>query len=187
MASAFSHAFAAATFAKIFDERPPARLYLLAAFCAVIPDVDVIGFRYGIRYSSVWGHRGFTHSLLFAFLLACLVIIILFRNISGRRRATLILFFFIATASHGLLDALTDGGLGVAFFAPFSNARYFFPFRPIAVSPISASAFFTSRGIEVLLSEFVWIWIPSLLLLGCAFLYRRWKRKSKDEGERMKE
>jgi hypothetical protein len=39
----------------------------------------------------------------------------------------LIAHFSFVTASHGMLDAMTDGGLGVAFFAPFDNARYFFP------------------------------------------------------------
>ncbi len=48
------------------------------------------------------------------------------------------LFLFVATISHGILDALTDGGLGVAFFAPFVNTRYFFPWTPIKVSPIGA-------------------------------------------------
>src|SRR6267378_8050335 len=44
-------------------------------------------------------------------------------------------FFFLATASHGLLDAMTNGGLGVAFFAPFCDTRYFLPWQPIVVSP----------------------------------------------------
>ena len=39
------------------------------------------------------------------------------------------LYLFLSTASHGVLDALTDGGLGVAFFSPFDQTRYFFPFR----------------------------------------------------------
>lgn len=34
---------------------------------------------------------------------------------------------------------LTDGGLGVAFFSPFDNKRYFLPWRPIRVSPISVT------------------------------------------------
>lgn len=52
---------------------------------------------------------------------------------------------------------MTNGGLGVAFFAPFSSARYFLPFRPIEASPISITAFFTYRGLEVLESEMLWI------------------------------
>jgi len=41
--------------------------------CSVIPDLDAIGFRFGIHYGDFWGHRGFTHSLIFAALLAGLV------------------------------------------------------------------------------------------------------------------
>jgi inner membrane protein len=73
------------------------------------------------------------------------------------------LFLFVATGSHGMLDAFTSGGLGIAFFWPWSANRYFAPFRPIRVSPIGFSLFFSHRGIAVLLSELLWIWMP------CAF------------------
>jgi inner membrane protein len=70
-----------------------------------------------------------------------------------------------------VLDAATDGGLGVALLAPFDAERVFFPFRPIAVSPIGASAFVSARGAAVLASELLWIWLP-FALLGLA-LWRR--------------
>jgi inner membrane protein len=60
-------------------------------------------------------------------------------------------------ASHGLLDAMTTGGLGVAFFAPFSAERYFFPWRPILVSPIGIERFLSPRGAAVLMSELQWV------------------------------
>ena len=85
-------------------------------------------------------------------------------------------FFFLATASHGLLDALTDGGLGVAFFAPFSDERYFFPWRPIAVSPISVRRFFTGRGLDVLASELVVVWMPATVMAVVGWLIRRQRR-----------
>jgi inner membrane protein len=85
-------------------------------------------------------------------------------------------YLFLATASHGLLDALTDGGHGVAFFAPFENSRYFFPFTPIEVSPIGISRFFSSRGLEVLLDEVQWIWVPAGVLIGGAWLASRIRR-----------
>jgi inner membrane protein len=88
-------------------------------------------------------------------------------------RGQLWLYLFLATASHGVLDALTNGGLGVAFFAPFDNARYFFPFTPIEVSPISVRAFFTARGARVLASEFVWVWLPSMLFAALFLWLRR--------------
>jgi inner membrane protein len=76
----------------------------------------------------------------------------------------LFLYFFLCTASHGVLDALTDGGLGVAFFSPFDTTRYFFSVRPVLVSPIGISQFFSPYGIRVLASEVMWIWLPSCAL-----------------------
>ena len=86
----------------------------------------------------------------------------LFRAVErgSRRWWQLITYFFIVTASHGILDAMTDGGLGVAFLAPFDNSRYFFPWRPVMVSPIGVAPFFSRYGLNVLLSEIVWIWEP---------------------------
>jgi inner membrane protein len=83
------------------------------------------------------------------------------------------LYFFLATASHGLFDAMTDCGLGVAFFAPFDNHRYFLPWTPIRVSPIGVTRFFTARGFAVLQTEFLWIWLPAMLLAVLALLLRR--------------
>ena len=91
-------------------------------------------------------------------------------------------YLFLATASHGILDATTDGGLGIAFFSPFSNARYFLPWRPIAVSPIGVAAFFSERGLNVLRSEFKCIWLPSGLFAFLALaVRRRWIASSHSE------
>jgi inner membrane protein len=175
MASVFSHAIAALGIGACFY-RPgtPKRVWVAGALCAVIPDMDVIGFRFGIHYGDFWGHRGFTHSLLFAALLASLVLLLAFRQpFSGLGRFALWAYFFLATASHGLLDAMTDGGLGVAFFSPFNTTRYFLPWTPIRVSPIGLTRFFSYRGLAVIQSELLYIWLPSALLLLSAFLIRR--------------
>jgi inner membrane protein len=172
MPSAFSHAVAALGIGAVFFGRDvPARVLGLGALCAAIPDADVIGFRYGVRYGDLLGHRGLTHSFLFAAVLATLVLP-LARTQGGPRLTKLWAYLFLATASHGLLDAMTDGGLGVAFFAPFKDARYFFPFRPIVVSPIGVGRFFSGRGMAVLKSEFLWVWLPSLALVGMALGFR---------------
>jgi inner membrane protein len=84
-----------------------------------------------------------------------------------------LLHFFVVIASHGVLDAMTNGGLGVAFFAPFSNERYFFAWRPIEVSPLSIESFLSERGSQVIISEIKWIWIPSGLLVTIAEILRR--------------
>ena len=68
---------------------------------------------------------------------------------------------------------MTSGGGGIAFFAPFVNERYFFPWRPILVSPMSIRRFFSARGAAILASEFVWVWIPAGLFAGATLLARR--------------
>ena len=85
----------------------------------------------------------------------------------------LIAHFFLVTASHGVLDAMTDGGLGIAFFAPFDNSRYFLPWRPVMVSPIGVAPFFSHYGLDVLISEFVWIWLPVGVSLLTAKMLRQ--------------
>lgn len=151
----------------------PARFWIVATVCAVLPDADVIGFALGIRYGDVPGHRGLSHSILVAVLVGWLVVWVFFREpVAGVRKSALVFFFFVATISHGCLDALTNGGLGVAFFAPLENTRYFFPWRPIEVSPIGAQ-FFSERGMTVLLSELRWVWLPSLVTLTAWAMWRR--------------
>lgn len=175
MASLFSHAVVALSIGTCFY-RPgsPRRVWVVGALCSVIPDLDVIGFRVGIRYGDFWGHRGLTHSLVFAALFAAVVVALGFRKrASGLSQFSLWSYFFLATASHGFLDAMTDGGLGVAFFAPFDNRRFFFPWTPIHVSPIGISRFFTDRGLAVLQSEFLWIWLPAGLFAASAWILRR--------------
>jgi len=175
MASAFSHAVAALSIGTCFY-RPqiPKRVWIAGALCSVFPDIDVIGFRFGIHYGDFWGHRGFTHSLVFAALLSSAAAFTLSRRgMVGIGRFALFAYLFLATASHGVLDAMTNGGLGVAFFSPFENSRYFLPWRPIQVSPIAVHRFFSARGYAVLQSELVWIWIPAMLFAGLVLSFKR--------------
>ena len=142
-----------------------------AAGCAMLPDADVIGLRLGIPYGDLLGHRGLTHSLLFAGLLAATVALLMrHKDLAGDLQVFFCLF--AATASHGILDAFTNGGLGVAFLAPFDAARYFFWARPILVSPLSVSAFLTRRGVAVLASEMAWVWMPSIAVIAAARIFR---------------
>ena len=168
MPTILSHAVAAVGIGTaLFGRKAPGRVLALGAVCSMLPDADVIGFPLGIRYGDFLGHRGLSHSLLVAALLAALVLP-LARSEDSPRWGRLWAYFFLATASHGLLDALTNGGLGVAFFAPFDETRYFFPFRPIEVSPIGPG-FFSKQGLMVIASEMLWIWLPSLALVGIAW------------------
>ena len=186
MPTIFTHGFAAAALGKLFDSgRPPLRFWILAVLCAMLPDADVIGYSFGVARGSVWSHRGFTHSLLFALLVGVVVAFAAFRELPKKwSRAWLIVFFFLATASHGVLDALTDGGSGVAFFAPFSGRRFFFPFRPIEVSPIGVGRFLSARGVEVVLSELLWVWLPLGLLVAVVIVARKAMARRNYKGER---
>jgi inner membrane protein len=138
----------------------------------MLPDADVIAFAFGIPYGDMFGHRGFTHSLFFAGVIGAVVTWHLLRRPGAdSHRLTLFLWVTAVTMSHGLLDAMTDGGRGIAFFAPFSDQRYFFPWRPIQVSPIGVG-FFSARGLRVLASEARWIWVPSAIIAVSARLFR---------------
>lgn len=159
MASAFSHAFVALALGKASTHPIMTwQVVLLGMACSIVPDLDVLGFYFGIQYGDLWGHRGMTHSLVFACLLSAALVAMRYRQNAMR----LFVYFFLCTASHGVLDALTDGGLGVAFFSPFDTSRYFFAGRPVAVSPIGISAFFTKDAFHVLVSEVTWIWLPTM-------------------------
>ena len=148
------------------------RMTAVAAMCAMLPDIDVIGLRFGVPYDSLVGHRGITHSVLFAGLVAVTISLPLWSRSKSRETLQALVCLFVATVSHGVLDALTNGGLGVAFFAPFNDTRYFFPVTPIEVSPLRADVFLTLRGVSVLWSEIVWVWLPAVVVAVVARLTR---------------
>ena len=135
-----------------------ARLLLAGIVCSLLPDADALAFRFNIPYASILGHRGLSHSLAFALALGLAAALIAPLLRSGRKTAFVVCAG--AALSHILLDAMTDGGLGVAAFWPFSEARYFLPWRPIEVSPLGLRRFFSARGAEVMLSEITWVWLP---------------------------
>ena len=144
------------------------RVVVIGMVLTVVPDADVIGFGLGVAYGDLLGHRGLTHSLPFALVLGGLVAWPVARRFGAAFRV-LWLYFTLCVASHGVLDALTNGGLGVAFFSPFSNERYFFEYRPLQVSAISVQRFFAGDWTGLLAVEFQWIWLP-MLGLGAAGL-----------------
>jgi inner membrane protein len=119
---------------------------------SLLPDADVIGFSFGVRYGDPWGHRGATHSLIVAVAVGLAVGLAARRF--GRPVRRTALFAIAVLASHGLLDTLTDGGLGCALFWPFDLTRYFAPWRPIPVAPIGL-AFFSPYGLIVSATELV--------------------------------
>ncbi|MCU1177642.1 metal-dependent hydrolase [Stenotrophomonas maltophilia] len=171
--------------------RIPPRLLVAGVIAAMLPDADVLAFALHIPYADAFGHRGASHSLLFAGVLAALAAALAFfgsrrpwsaPHSPGSRRpwsavscqprlaptkagptlastVQAAVFVFVCAASHPLLDAMTSGGLGVALAWPWSEHRFFAPWRPIRVSPF-APQFFSARGVATLLSELRWVWLP---------------------------
>ena len=90
----------------------------------------------------------------------------------GAAPSIVFLVLLVSAASHGLLDAMTNGGLGIAFFSPFSNRRYFLPWRVIEVSPLSIFEIFSWRGLRVLGSEVRYVWIPCVVFGLAGFAVR---------------
>lgn len=175
MPTIFTHAIFAAVSGKAFLKKSISSwFWFLMAVCAIIPDADVIGRYFGVGRGSMFAHRGFTHSIAFAILFGGLTALFAHKFIkTGLSIGKLFVFFALATFSHPLLDMLTNGGSGVALFAPLSNERFAFPWRPVEVSPIGLR-FFSDRGWTVILSEFVWVWLPALaFLLLAKFTFNR--------------
>ncbi len=140
--------------------RIPPRLLAAGVIAAMLPDADVLAFALHIPYADAFGHRGASHSLLFACVLAAFAALL---AVSCQRRSASTVqaaaFVLVCAASHPLLDAMTSGGLGVALAWPWSEHRFFAPWRPIRVSPF-APQFFSTRGLATLLSELRWVWLP---------------------------
>lgn len=168
MPSAFTHAFVAGALVAAAPRGIATwKLGLVGAGLAVLPDLDVAAFRLGIDYGHPLGHRGVSHSLSFAAFAGMLALVLCFRELrpGTRRWWTTGLVLCACAASHGVLDAFTDAGRGVGFFIPFDDARYFFPWRPLATSPLSIGAFFDGPAQRILRNEITWVWLPCLALV----------------------
>lgn len=178
MASIFGHAVAAIAIGSSLSKPfKSIKFWFICIGCAILPDLDVIGFSFGISYNSFWGHRGFSHSITFALLMGIFFSMIFYYPLFKKEYKKFILIgfcFFLCTLSHSLLDALTTGGKGVALLSPFDNTRYFFPWKVIQVSPIGISRFFSEWGMRVIISELKWIGIPSLIfIIGVKLLKKK--------------
>jgi inner membrane protein len=160
---------------------PKGRLAVLLALAAAAPDLDVIGFSMGVPYGALLGHRGLSHSLLFAALLGATTAMALLarRQVPWHRWLATMIIALVAVASHGLLDAATDAGLGIGFLLPFSDDRYFLPFRPMATAPLSPQRFFSAGRWHLMQSEMLWVWLP-LALLSVSFQLGRWMARGEN-------
>ncbi|MHC1724417.1 MAG: metal-dependent hydrolase [Syntrophobacteraceae bacterium] len=173
MPTAISHAIVGFAAAKAFAPSDAPRGLLPASVaCAALPDLDVLTSWFGVANLDLFGHRGFSHSFFFAVINALLFTAILLRNSEflSKKWLSCFIFLFLVTASHGLLDAMTNARLGVALLAPFDNSRFLFPWKPM--KPIGFAGFFTDRVYGVLQLELLWIWLPSSMIVTASMLYR---------------
>ncbi|MFY0576251.1 metal-dependent hydrolase [Cystobacter fuscus] len=146
--------------------RRRAAVMVALAALAMLPDADVVAFKVGIPYAAEWGHRGASHSLVLAVLVSLGVAV--GTRVARGPALEAGLLAFVAVGSHGLLDAMTTGGLGAALLWPFTTARYFLPLRPIPVAPIGAGML-SARGVYVVMVE--------LLLFLPFWGYALWPRR----------
>lgn len=174
MSSMFGHAVAGLTLSAAFTRgRPPRRVCIVAMACALAPDLDWFTGVLPIGEGHSLAHRGLSHSLVAAALITAAAMLIAFRDRLGSPRIWLCMA--AATLSHGLLDAWTFGGTGVAFLAPFSDVRYVAHWQPLFVSPIPLSGRLLAWLLLSLGTELVWVGLPGLAVF---LLARRWDRRA---------
>lgn len=155
-------------------KRIPGRLMVIGVIASILPDIDVLGFKLGISYGDILGHRGLTHSLFFA---AMTAVYVAYSSRMLKVNAWVAgLYALVCIVSHPLLDMLTTGGLGVALLWPWSDERLFFPYRVIQMSPF-IDGFFSKRGLDVIVSELAWVWFPCVAVMMALALPRIGARK----------
>ena len=147
------------------------RLLFVGVIACIIPDIDVLAFRFNIAYAHDFGHRGFTHSVMFAFALALLALAFA-RQLQASRQITFA-FIGLAALSHPLLDMLTNGTHGVALWWPWSSERIVSSWHVIEASPLSLRRVFSARSLVVLQSELLWIWLPATVFAVVVFFIRK--------------
>ena len=190
MPTIFTQAVVAGGVGHIFGggKRLPLRFWVLSVVCAILADADVVSFSFGLPYSHFFGHRGFFHSIFFASVLSVFVVCVFFWSykLFSKLWWIYVSYFFVVGANHGVLDAFTDGGLGIALFSPFDSTRYFFPWRPLLVSPIGLGAFFSDWGAKVMISEVIYVWFPLLVLLIVVRIirFKSYRQFLKSDGHR---
>ncbi len=98
------------------------RQFLLFGTLSVLPDLDLVAV--ALHHSrTVLGHRGVTHSLMFAAIVATLVAIFASRLAPGSSRIRTFAVAFLVGASHAVLDPLCAGSSGTRLLWPFTTAR----------------------------------------------------------------
>lgn len=172
MPSIFGHAVAGIALGFVCaEEKPPRRTWLLGAFCALAPDLDWFTAFLRVHPGNYLAHRGITHSLLGAVLIAATVLLLGFKREQRSLRTGI--YLLLASLSHGLLDACTSGRVGVAFFYPFSSSRWACDWQPIQDAPLPFWSGLQLPFLGALLGEVLWIGVPAFLLAAGVQVFRR--------------
>ena len=185
MPSIIAHAVAGAALATAALSPRPVhrRVCITGAVLAAVPDIDAIGRPFGnLAIETLFGgHRGFTHSVVFAVLLGAIVAWGLFRapQWTGFHRR-LWVAFALAMASHGVLDALSTIGNGVAFWAPVSWAHYEFTWQPLG--EIGPGPRGRERAFAIVANELLWVGLPALIVVAIAHVTRRSRGAERSTG-----
>ena len=123
----FTHIALGACIGEAYFEKGFGKKAMLwGALAQSIPDIDFITSFWMTTPESLLAHRGFTHSILFALLIAPLFALIAEKihrphNIPFKKW---LLFFATEVFVHLFIDAFNNYGIG--WFEPFSHARFSF-------------------------------------------------------------
>lgn len=141
----------------------------MAAFAAVAasPDLDFFLISLPVQGTPL-EHRVMTHSLLFALVAGSAIGGLIGFRRSGRLAAFL---GFVAMASHGIADALTDNGPGPRLLWPFLSEPIRFVWHPIPGTE-SFQEYFTSAAFPVVSGEAL-VCVPFLAAAALVLLVGR--------------
>lgn len=126
-----THSLAGALATKIVEtNRPPAEdekrthrvLFWLTVTAANLPDIDSLMNIFGDPFFVIKHHRGITHSLLVAPVLAFLPAIVAYRVSSVKNLKLLWIMALVGVSLHIFFDVITT--FGTQLFAPLSAERY---------------------------------------------------------------
>lgn len=167
--ASIGHLAVGMAFGRAFSKDNAIAKKAAVVFCVVSawPDVDAVGFLFGIPYADPLGHRGATHSF-FAALCVGLVAYLVAKRWALPVAKT-VGYTTVVALSHGLIDTMTyGGGHGCALLWPFSDERFWSPVRFIPVAPIGLRLF-APHGLYVMGME--------LLIFAPFWLYAAWPRR----------
>lgn len=173
MASVIGHGLSGMICGHLFRmPMEPRRKRLLVALCvllAFLPDLDVLVYM-AFRPPGMTPHRGFSHSLPFAFLVTAVTYLLTVRHFRAER-SRLFLAYGCAALSAPLLDYFMGAGPAIPFFAPFWDEGFLFPIKVIPTAYYSTklksliSILWYPPAIKGYLLE-VFLFLPVLLFLS---------------------